>query len=464
MFYLRLMILRRFILVLLLVILCGSAHFVYAQALNTIVQSNWDDNSLRSGPYNNVYNDIWGYTDETGREYAIMGSADYTLFIDVTDPTNPIEVDRELGGTNCTWRDFKVYKNFAYGVADGCNGNLQIFDLSTLPDSVIKVYDSDSLVFDPHNIFIDTAMGKLYACGLNGGGTDIIILDLTINPDNPSLIKNLDILGESDDYVHDLYVRNDTAYCSHIYQHRLIIYDFSDPDNIAPLGILDSPGSNHSNWVSDNGEVIVVADETRDRPVIIADLREFENPPVLSTFKSALLAPLHTNSVAHNPFIIGNDFVVLSYYEDGLQIYKIDSTTLPFRAGYYDTDVVSTTYNFNGAWGTYPFLPSGNLLASDQENGLYVIKPQFPLKDCNSDVLVEGVYDNHWEFIARDIFSTSAIYQDEATISILAPQEIVLMPNFSISAGSTLVASIDDPCQSVDSRLPDILEKPNGRK
>ena len=36
-------------------------------------------------------NDCWGWTDlTTGREYAIMGVDNGTVFIDITDPTNPL--------------------------------------------------------------------------------------------------------------------------------------------------------------------------------------------------------------------------------------------------------------------------------------------------------------------------------------------------------------------------------------
>jgi hypothetical protein len=32
---------------------------------------------------------------------------------------------------------------------------------------------------------------------------------------------------------------------------------------------------------------------------------------------------------------------------------------------------------FPGVWGTYPFLPSGKILASDRNNGLFVFIPNY---------------------------------------------------------------------------------------
>ena len=55
-------------------------------------------------------NDIWGWTDpETRQEYAIVGCADGTSFVDVTDPTDPVVVGfLPTHTTSSLWRDLKV--------------------------------------------------------------------------------------------------------------------------------------------------------------------------------------------------------------------------------------------------------------------------------------------------------------------------------------------------------------------
>lgn len=37
-------------------------------------------------------NDVWGYVDEMGNEYALVGTSKGTSIVNVTDPTNPVEV------------------------------------------------------------------------------------------------------------------------------------------------------------------------------------------------------------------------------------------------------------------------------------------------------------------------------------------------------------------------------------
>ena len=79
-------------------------------------------------------NDCWGWTDEmTGREYAIMGVNNGTVFIDITDPTNPIYLGKLPTATvDSSWRDMKVYKDHVYVVSEATNHGLQVFDLKKL--------------------------------------------------------------------------------------------------------------------------------------------------------------------------------------------------------------------------------------------------------------------------------------------------------------------------------------------
>src|SRR5690606_35426443 len=78
-------------------------------------------------------NDIWGYTDEEGNEYAIVGTTKGTSIVDITDPTNPVEVFWEPG-TESIWRDMVTWGDFAY-VSTEAQSGLLIIDLRPLPHS-----------------------------------------------------------------------------------------------------------------------------------------------------------------------------------------------------------------------------------------------------------------------------------------------------------------------------------------
>lgn len=362
----------------LLFLLCIGISSLSAQiADNMLLLSNYDDNALPSKSGGLSYNDVWGYANDEG-EYAIMGTLEGTMFIDVTDPTNPVLIDHIPGGyTNSLWRDYKTYKNYAYGVADETSNKgksgLQVFDLSKMPNQVELVHDDHTYFQRSHNIFIDVSNARIYLPGTDTRNNGLIVMDLSRNPAKPELLSSVALPGG---YVHDVYVRDNIAYCSHGF-NGLYVYDFTNPKVPVLLGNLPSypnQGYNHSSWLTDNGDFLVFADESHDRPMRVLDVSDPTNMGIVSTFKSTLLAPAVTTSIAHNPFI-RDDLAFVSYYHDGVQVYDVSDPLFPNRVGYYDTEPGNTNYGgYKGCWGVYPFLPSGNILASDEAHGLFVLR------------------------------------------------------------------------------------------
>jgi choice-of-anchor B domain-containing protein len=346
---------------------------------NMNMLDRWDDNSLPLR-YGSAFNDIWGYVDPSGNEYALVGSIDGLFIFDVTQQDGesnsafPVEVDFITGGSSSLWRDMKTYQNYAYMVADEGLEGLTIVDLSGLPNSVSVVLQTTAFFTRAHNIYIDEAAGRLYAVGTNTHSSGVIVLDLS-NPANPVEIGDANL---PEGYVHDIFVRGDTAYCSQG-GDGLFVYDYTNADAPAFLGSITAypeQGYNHSSWLTDDGNWLVFADETKGKGLKIMDVSNLNslNVPLSNVFRSTLEAPVATNSIAHNPFIKG-DSVYISYYHDGVQVFDISNPAAVTNAAYYDTWPNNTNYSgWDGCWGVYPFLPSGNIIASDQLNGLYVLE------------------------------------------------------------------------------------------
>jgi choice-of-anchor B domain-containing protein len=363
---------------LLLSLLCAGSLTSSAQMqLNLPLLSSWSNPSIPPATYG-AYNDCWGYVDANGREYAIAGSSKGTHFIDITNPAAPVEISFQPTkdpNTLSIHRDFKTYQHYAYGVTDQGDNSLQIFDLQYLPDSVVKVYDSNVLTKRCHNIHIEG--DKLYlASNTVGNGFNAMDVVSLANPTQPVLLSSLNSPNFS--HVHDVFVRNDTAYCSVGYD-GLYVYYYGNPTTPQFLMSLTSypeQGYNHSSWMKPGTMDLVMADETHGSGLKIIDLSDFGNPVVKSIFRSNLLnvpAPTSQNgSIVHNPFVKGN-YAFLAYYHDGVQVFDISDPTAPTSYAYYDTHPQSTDYSsYKGCWGVYPFLPSGNIIASDMNNGLFI--------------------------------------------------------------------------------------------
>ena len=387
-----------------IIILTPFLNVAYAQiSMNMEKVFQWSSNDT------NVtgYNDVWGYQAD-GKEYAIIGSNWGTHFIDVTPGlTNSNEIASFVGkADDVTWRDYKTYLHYAYGVADGDNNSLQIFDLQYLPDSVVKVYDDSLASESSHNIFIENE--RIYFCSnkisQNKSFQSLDVWSLA-NPENPTHLKAYADTFFGNNLLHDLYVRNDIAYCSAGYG-GMYTYDLSDLDNPVLKLLLDvyaEQGYNHSSWLSDDGSKMVLADEVPSGLAMkLFDVTDLDDIELLDIF--------HSNDLAtpHNPYFSG-DKIITSYYLDGVQVFDYSNKYKVKRVAYYDTYPDDTSYldfnSYSGCWGVYPFLDSKNVLGSDRTYGLFVL-------DINETALIdisENELVKHLEILPNLVESSFSI-------------------------------------------------------
>ncbi len=349
------------------------------QSQNISMLSNWFDPAAVAEPsYGIKYNGIWGWTDTTGNEYAIVGSSAGAYFINVTNPSAPVQCDFVPSRRDhCIWHEIKTYQNYCYIVSDDAAPNsLQIVDMSYLPDSVHVVYDSNSLFERSHTIWIDG--NKLYGGYVNGGSVGyaaMAVFDIS-NPTSPVLLRKIeDDYPGIFSYAHDMYVRNDTVYASAGY-NGFFVFKLNSSNHFQLLGSLTNyfnQGYNHSSALSNDGHTIIFCEELPDgQPVRSVDVSDLSNITIVASFES------HPDATPHNPFIKDN-YLFLAYYQDGLQVYDISNPSAPVRLGYFDTHWQNDSLGTYpapadaGAWGAYPWLPSGNVIVSDMQNGLYVL-------------------------------------------------------------------------------------------
>jgi len=300
------------------------------------------------------YNDIWGYVDGQGIEYALLGTRHGTSIVRLDNPSNPQEV-AFIPGPQSVWRDIKVHGTYAYTVTEqtGSGQGLQIIDLSQLPISATLVNTVDTWFNHAHNIFIDD--GFAYVIGTNGGG-GMHILDLT-DPVNPVETAYYTQSG----YIHDVYVWDDTVVACAGSSGEYHLVDVSDKSNPQLISASPSiPGIYaHSGWMTEDKRYFYGTEEANVRDITVWDLQD------RSTW-DLVIPSWQTNSGAtvHNLFIKGN-YAHISYYGDGYVILDISDPETPFLAGEYSTP---------SQWGCYPYLPSGLTICSDMSNGLYVFE------------------------------------------------------------------------------------------
>ena len=358
--------------------------------------------TISSNP--NSASDIWGHVNlNDNREYALMGLQNGTVVIDVTDPENPIEVG-VVSGKSSTWRDIKVYQfnngnlyqAYAYVTTEASDG-LQIIDLNDLPASISLANTVTSFV-SAHNLYISnidhatntTQAGLtpfLYIAGSNQNSGAFQIFDL-VDPINPELITSPPV---GTGYVHDVtsisITDARTNQCLNGHNPCELFIDFNEStvdiwdmtDKANPFKISATPYANsgytHSGWYSADKNFVFIQDELDERnlgintTLRVLDITDLSNPALAGSFTGT------TQAIDHNGFTLGDKYF-MSNYRRGLTILDVEDPTTPLEIGYFDTlpAPIENSPNFDGAWGVYPYLPSGNLIVSDINNGLFVLQ------------------------------------------------------------------------------------------
>lgn len=350
-----------------------AAAFCAATAnaqLNIDFVGQLDYQALRNSNLSN----LWGYTDELGNEYALMGVCGTNdqnpgglAVVSLADPANPQEIFF-FPGPPSIWREIKVWGDHAYVTTEAADGELTIVDLSPLPQSTdlpATVWDAPGWTTS-HSLFIDEN-GRLYIHGANRGNGGVIMYDLTQDPMNPVEV------GEFDNwYCHDSFARGDTLYAAHIYEGFFSIVNVANPAAPVLLGTKVTPNEfTHNTWLDASGQYLFTTDERTNSYVGAYDVSD----PTDITEVDRLRSDNGSGAIPHNTYWL-DGYAVTSYYTYGVSIYDVSDPHNMVEVGHYDTTPLSGD-GFNGAWGVYPYFPSGNLIISDMERGLFVLAPTY---------------------------------------------------------------------------------------
>ncbi len=173
-----------------------------------------------------------------------------------------------------------------------------------------------------------------------------------------------------------MFVRNDTVYasCGNKGLQVILLTGANTFSLLQSFAGYQYSGYNHSSWQTDDRKTMVMADEVpAGLPAKVIDVSNLNNIVLVDLFKS------HTGATAHNPYIIGNNWCWMSTYQDGLYLYDISTPAITTMYGFFDThpehginDNFSTSA-YRGNWGAYPYLPSKIIIATDMQNGIFIL-------------------------------------------------------------------------------------------
>ena len=325
--------------------------------------------------------DCWGYVSPSGREYAIIGLRFGVGFVEITDPGRP-EIVTVLPAIGSLWRDIKVYQSYAYYVSEGGDG-IQVADLSQIDSGIVTLVNTVDTpgTSDTHNLVIDETSGFLYRTGGGSDRTGLRIYSLA-NPASPTYVNSW-----NNRYVHDAQV---VTYTSGPYNGRQIAFCFSESGaggGSPGLDILDVTNKSniqslsryfyslnqysHQGWLSPDRNYLYLNDEKDERTygttttTRVINVSNLNSPAQVSTFTSG------STAIDHNLYTLGNK-IYEANYRSGVRVFDASDPVNPVQVAWFDTFPRNDAPQFNGLWSVYPYFPSGTIIGSDLERGLFI--------------------------------------------------------------------------------------------
>jgi choice-of-anchor B domain-containing protein len=382
-------------------------------------------------------NDLWGWTDpETGVEYALLGLANGTAFIDLARPDQPVVVGILPTHTQTSsWRDIKVNRDYAFIVSEARSHGLQVFDLGKLREVTNPPVEFESDAHhngfgSAHNVVINEQSGYAYAVGTDFCGGGLYMIDIN-DPLDPTFAGCF----SEDGYTHDaqcvVYAGPDFSYLGHEIclgsnEDTVTIVDVTDKANPRLVSRTPYAGSRytHQGWLTEDHAFFLVDDEldesidgiqTRTLVFDVADL----DTPFLAGFHQA-----DSTAIDHNLYVKGNH-VFQANYRSGIRILRMGDLSQAelVEVAFFDTIPADDFPRFSGTWSVYPYFESGLVIASDILQGLFVLRPDLAaVPQCDDGI------DNDRDGQRDYPEDTTCLHPDSASESERRDIEIALRP------------------------------------
>jgi len=320
------------------------------------------------------YSACWSYVHGDGREYALIGTGNGTAIYNVTDPATTYQVGFIAGPTSL-WREMKSYRNWLYIVTEGggAGQGLQIVRM-TNPEAPVLAATYTTGFIRSHTVSVDTARALLICNGTrnaSGQATGLRVLSLA-NPEAPVQIGVWPSTGvpvSESDYVHDSVPIGNLLFASSINSGIQRVLDFTTPSAPTQWVSWTYGGAfTHNAWPDATGKWLYVTDEVNGEPLKIFDITTITSPTLANTISS------NPKAIVHNAHVNGGD-LWLSNYTEGIRALDLSDPAHPAEWAYADS-YAGNSGGFFGVWEVCPYFPSGTVIASDMQSGLYVYRPQ----------------------------------------------------------------------------------------
>jgi len=153
----------------------------------------------------------------------------------------------------------------------------------------------------------------------------------------------------------------------------LDILDVTDKANILTLSTTIYPLGqySHQGWLSADFQYFYLGDELDEgnlnlpTKTFVFDVSNLNQPTLTGDFTNS------NPAIGHNMYTVGTTLFQANY-RSGLRVFDVSNPLAPVETAFFDTYPTDDLGQFNGLWSVYPYFPSGLVIGSDLERGLFV--------------------------------------------------------------------------------------------
>jgi choice-of-anchor B domain-containing protein len=336
--------------------------------------------------------DVWGYVDgESGREVAVLGVNDGTVFVDVTYPVCPEILGKLPSNVSATLtHDVKVLGHYALSVAEARGHGMQVFDLQPLlegsaPASLepLTVYRGTQQrpVSNAHNLAVVEGGDRVYIVATSSCSAGLHIVDFS-DPQQPAFAG----CYEDDTAIHDaqcvIYDGPDTE---HVGKELCFTFNGDNSFSVVDMDDVGAPRRlstttysgarySHQGWITEDHQHLLLSDELDEgryghgTKTYLFDIRDLDAPNFIGAHTA------QSNATDHNLYV-HRGAAYQANYEAGMRVMdvtRIAEGTLE-EIGFFDSVPNRDGTSFDGAWTAYPFFPSGTI-ALNGLHGLFLLR------------------------------------------------------------------------------------------
>jgi hypothetical protein len=298
--------------------------------------------------------------------YAYVGtySSNKVFITDVRNPFAARHATTYATTSGTGILDIAVREGVAVFALD--TGGVEFVDVTDPEQPRLLSYYDQNLPAGVHNAFLDGRYAYLVDDGSGGIVTIVDYEDATA----PREVAVYSPSGRP----HDITVVGDVCYMANL-GGGFEIVDVSDRSRPRQVAAKDYAGAvTHNIWPTEDGTRVVTTDESCPN----GRLRLWDVSDPSAIRETSTFSVRDQSSCVHNAQILG-DYVFMSYYNHGLQVAKIDGSSLRKVASFdtWDGSRVIGFGCFEGAWGVAAEpAPDGSTIVyvSDISTGLWVFR------------------------------------------------------------------------------------------